>query len=125
LQVRIHASYSIRSQPTSYALKCTGRSAFGKHGSARPTRSTAALSRWAVLSHARILHTLAIGEVSSKRTAGEWALHALDPEWAPLIRWALEDRPDPWTKVREPADPALLRRTRQFIDYAAGWSAER
>ena len=78
----------------------------------------------AVLSHARILHTLAIGEVSSKRTAGEWALHALDPEWAPLIRWALEDRPDPWTKVREPADPALLRRTRQFIDYAAGWAAE-
>jgi predicted nucleotidyltransferase len=78
----------------------------------------------AVLSHARILHTLAIGEVSSKRTAGKWALHALDPEWAPLIRWALEDRPDPWTKVREPADPALLRCTRHFIDYAAGWAAE-
>ena len=78
----------------------------------------------AVLSHARILHTLAIGEVSSKRTAGEWALRALDPEWAPLIRWALEDRPDPWTKVREPADPALLHRTRQFLDYAAGWAAE-
>jgi len=77
----------------------------------------------AVLSHARILHTLAIGEVSSKRTAGEWALYALDPEWAPLIRWALEDRPDPWTKVREPADPALLRRTRQFIDYAARWAS--
>jgi hypothetical protein len=64
----------------------------------------------AVLSHARMLHTLAIGEVSSKRAAGEWALHALGPEWVPLIRWALEDRPDPWTKVREPADPALLRR---------------
>ena len=78
----------------------------------------------AVLSHARILHTLAIGEVSSKRVAGEWALHTLDPEWAPLIRWALEDRPDPWTKVHEPADPALLRRTRQFIDYAATWAAE-
>jgi hypothetical protein len=78
----------------------------------------------AVLSHARILHTIAIGEVSSKRAAGEWALHVLDPEWTPLIRWALEDRPDPWTKVREPADPALLRRTRQLIDYAAGWGAE-
>jgi Domain of unknown function (DUF4111) len=78
----------------------------------------------AVLSHARILHTLAIGQVSSKRTAGEWALRALDPEWAPLIRWALEDRPDPWTKVREPADPTLLRRTRQFMDYAAGWAAD-
>ena len=91
-------------------------------------RSTDSINRRAlavaVLSHARILHTLAIGEVSSKRTAGEWALHTLDPEWAPLIRWALEDRPDPWTKVHEPADPALLRRTRQFIDYAAGWAAE-
>lgn len=78
----------------------------------------------AVLSHARILHTLVIGEVSSKRVAGEWALRTLDPEWAPLIRWALEDRPDPWTKVHEPADPALLRRTWQFIDYAARWAAE-
>jgi len=75
----------------------------------------------AVLTHARILHTLAIGEVSSKRAAGEWALQALDPEWAPLIRWALEDRPDPWTKVHEPADPALLRRTLQLNDYAAEW----
>jgi predicted nucleotidyltransferase len=85
--------------------------------------STESMSRRAlavaVLSHARILHTLAIGEVGSKRAAGEWALHALDPDWAQLIRWALEDRPDPWTKVREPADSALLRRTGQFIDYAA------
>jgi hypothetical protein len=91
-------------------------------------RSIASIDRRAlavaVLSHARILHTLATGEVSSKRTAGEWALHALDPEWAPLIRWALEDRPDPWTKVCEPADPALVRRTWQFIDYATGWAAE-
>jgi hypothetical protein len=92
-------------------------------------RATDSISRRAlavaVLSHARILHTLAIGEVSSKRAAGEWALHALDPEWAPLIRWALDDRPDPWTKVRERADPHLLRRTQQFVDYAAEWTAER
>jgi hypothetical protein len=78
----------------------------------------------AVLSHARILHTLAIDEVTSKRAAGEWAFDALDPEWRPLIRWALDDRPDPWTKVREPADPDLLRRAWQFIDYAAGWAAD-
>jgi hypothetical protein len=48
----------------------------------------------------------------------------LDPEWSPLIRWALDDRPDPWTKVHEPADPALLRRTLEFADYAARWAAE-
>ena len=75
----------------------------------------------AVLSHARMLHTLAIGEVTSKWVAGHWALEALDPEWAPLIRWALEDRPDPWTKVHEAADPFLLQRTLQFADYAARW----
>ena len=76
------------------------------------------------LPRARILHTLAIGKVSSKCVAGEWAVQELDPEWAPLIRWALEDRPDPWTKVHEPADPSLLSRTREFTDYAARWAAE-
>jgi hypothetical protein len=88
--------------------------------------ATAAIDRRAlavaVLSHARILHTLAIGEVTSKRAAGEWALHALDPEWAPLIGWALDDRPDPWAKVREPADPVLLEHTRRFADHAASQS---
>jgi len=78
----------------------------------------------AVLSHARILHTLALGEVSSKRVAGEWALQTLDAEWAPLIRWALDDRPDPWMKVHEPADPALLCRTRQFTDYVKSLAPE-
>jgi Domain of unknown function (DUF4111) len=77
----------------------------------------------AVLSHCRILHTLATGEVTSKRVAGEWTLHELDPAWASLIRWALEARPDPWTKVGEPADPARVRRTRAFIDYVAGLAA--
>ena len=62
-------------------------------------RSTNSINRRAlavaVLSHARILHTLAIGEISSKRTAGEWALYALDPEWAPLIRWGTRRPPRP------------------------------
>lgn len=71
----------------------------------------------AVLSHCRILHTLASGEVTSKRVAGEWAFHELDPEWAPLIRWALEDRPDPWTKVAEPADPVRIRQTHALIEH--------
>jgi Aminoglycoside adenylyltransferase, C-terminal domain/Nucleotidyltransferase domain len=78
----------------------------------------------AVLSHCRILHTLATGTVASKRVAGEWALGELDAEWRSLILWALDDRPDPWTKVREPADPATFRRTQAFIGYAARWAAE-
>lgn len=78
----------------------------------------------AVLSHCRIAHTLACGRVTSKRVAGEWALRHLDREWDPVIRWALEDRPDPWTKVGEPADPARVRSARAFIDYVNGWAAE-
>jgi predicted nucleotidyltransferase len=76
----------------------------------------------AVLTHCRMLNTLATGAVRSKAIAGAWALRELDSEWAPLVRWALEDRPDPWTKVGEEADPALLRRTREFMDYAARWA---
>jgi Domain of unknown function (DUF4111) len=46
----------------------------------------------AVLSHCRILHTLATGVVSSKRVAGEWALRELDAEWASFIRRSLDYR---------------------------------
>lgn len=79
----------------------------------------------AVLSHCRILHALATGVVSSKRAACEWALRELDPEWTPLIGWALDDRPDPWAKVREQANPELVSRTLAFSDYAAQWEADR
>ena len=78
----------------------------------------------AILTHCRILHTLATGIASSKRVAGEWTLRELDPEWASLIRWSLNDRPDPWAKVHEQADPELVRRTLAFADYAAQWAEE-
>lgn len=71
-----------------------------------------------VLSYCRMLHTLDCGRATSKREAGEWALEALDAEWRELIRGALDDRPDPWTKVRERADPEAVRRTLAFIAYA-------
>jgi len=71
-----------------------------------------------VLSICRILHTLDSGRVTAKREAGEWALTAVAAEWHDLIRGALDDRPDPWTKLREPADPSLLRRSYEFLDYA-------
>jgi hypothetical protein len=71
-----------------------------------------------VLSICRILHTLESGLVTTKREAGEWALGALSPEWTGLVQHALDDRPDPWTKVREPADPAAVKRTSAFVDYA-------
>jgi hypothetical protein len=71
-----------------------------------------------VLTLCRVLHTQDCGCVTSKRDAGEWAMEALDPAWRDLIQAALDDRPDPWTKVLEPADPKLMSRTYEFLDYA-------
>jgi hypothetical protein len=71
-----------------------------------------------VLSICRILHTFESGLVTTKRVAGEWALDALNPEWASLVQQALDDRPDPWSKVREPAEPAVVERTLAFAEYA-------
>jgi len=80
------------------------------------------MSQWKqallVLSYCRMLHTLAVGRVTSKRQAGEWALGALDPEWASLIRPPLDDRPDPWLRVYRPADPQAAERTLAFVDHA-------
>ena len=71
-----------------------------------------------VVSFCRILQTIETGTVTSKREAGEWALGALPAEWSGLIRDALDDRPDPWTKVRQRADPEAFERTLEFVDYA-------
>ena len=70
-----------------------------------------------VLSLCRMLQTLDEGRVTTKPEAGEWALRNLGSGWAPLIRRALDDRPDPWAKVRESADPAALEQTRALLDY--------
>jgi hypothetical protein len=61
--------------------------------------------------------------VTSKREAGEWALRALPAEWTSLVRRALDDRPDPWLKVHEPADPEAVERTLAFADYAGDQAA--
>jgi hypothetical protein len=86
-----------------------------------PTKA-GSMSRWlqayAVVSFCRMLHTVTAGCVASKRESGEWALGALDPEWVPLIRRALDDRPDPWGRVYEPAAPDDARSTLAFVDYA-------
>jgi predicted nucleotidyltransferase len=79
-------------------------------------------SRWKqpylVISFCRRLHTLSFGTVASKREAGEWARDALADEWRPLIQRALDDRPDPWERVHQPADPELVAQTIAFVDYA-------
>ncbi|MBC8076160.1 MAG: DUF4111 domain-containing protein [Chloroflexales bacterium] len=79
-------------------------------------------TRWyqpfAVLSYCRMLHTLHTGAIGSKRAGAEWAQQALDPRWAGLIQRAWDERPNPSEKVRQPADPADLASTLEFIGYA-------
>jgi predicted nucleotidyltransferase len=92
-------------------------------------KAATAMSRWKqpyiVLSLCRILHTLHSGSVASKTKAGEWALVALDHEWVPLIRQALDDRPDPWGRVHQLADPHDARRTVEFTNYSLEVAASR
>ena len=65
-----------------------------------------------------MLHTIAIGRVTSKPAAGVWAIGALDPTRSGLIQLALDDRPDPWERVRQRADPEAVARTVAFVAYA-------
>ena len=94
---------------------------------ARWVRREPEMSRWKqpylVVTFCRILHTLESGRVSTKREASEWALEALDPDWAPLIRRSLDDRPDPWGRVHQQADPALVDRTLAFVDWCVATMA--
>jgi hypothetical protein len=77
------------------------------------------MSRWqqpyVVLNTCRMLHTLECGRPGSKREGGEWALDALGPEWRGLVRRALDDRPDPWGRVHQAADPESVAETLAFV----------
>ena len=68
--------------------------------------------RYAVMTAARQLYTLATGEVTSKPDALRWAMAALDPVWRPLLEATLRDRSgfDPGTRP----DPAVVDETRQL-----------
>lgn len=86
-----------------------------------PTR-TGGMSRWKqsylVVTFCRLLHTLESGRVTSKRAGATWALDALDPEWRSLIQSAIDDRPDPWVRVHQAAEPAVVERTLAFARHA-------
>jgi hypothetical protein len=67
-----------------------------------------------------MLHTLQTGTVQSKLSGVQWAEESLSPEWHELIRdaWRERDGARFCEKIRQPADPKLLRRTAQFLSYA-------
>ena len=67
---------------------------------------------YVVLSLCRILYTLQVGEVVSKRKASDWAKTAIDPKWTTLITDAWEGRHLPNTR----ANPGAIHQTLDFIN---------
>jgi hypothetical protein len=68
-----------------------------------------------VLSYCRMLHSLEIGSVASKRAGAEWAKANLDPRWHGLIERSWATRPVPEVSVRTPPDPVDFQATLEFV----------
>jgi hypothetical protein len=69
----------------------------------------------------RILHTLRVGEVTSKKAAMTWAQGALDPQWRGLIARAQALKKGA-SEAELPADPAEIAATRAFVAYAVAFA---
>ena len=68
-----------------------------------------------LLSYCRMLNDLYNGYPGSKREGAEWAKANLDSSWSDLIDRAWDGRPDPASKVQQPADPQDFERTLKFV----------
>ena len=79
---------------------------------------------YAVLQLCRVLYTLETGTVRSKLSGVRWALEALDPAWAGLIRaaWAEREGVRYCVKIRQQAAEPALAQTCDFIKYAVAES---
>ncbi|HEX3051794.1 MAG TPA: aminoglycoside adenylyltransferase domain-containing protein [Aggregatilineaceae bacterium] len=71
-----------------------------------------------VLSYCRMLHSLHVGRVDSKRAGAAWAKATLDPMWAGLIDRTWAGRPNPAVSVRTRADAADCAATLDFVRMA-------
>lgn len=78
------------------------------------TKGSAWAQPYLVLTVCRLLRTIECGDVTTKAIAGEWAARRL-PSWKPLVERALKDRPDPWGRVSQSADPDAVTNTRDFV----------
>lgn len=72
---------------------------------------------YVALSIARMLHTLDVGGVHSKRAAVTWAQEHR-PGWAALLERAWAQHPEQFARVGTPAPPGDLDLTRSFIRMA-------
>jgi hypothetical protein len=77
-----------------------------------------------VHSYCRMLHSLHVGDLHSKRAGTEWAKANLDPSWRDLIDRSWSGRPDPAASVRRPPDPVDFARTLEFVRYGIAKSRE-
>jgi predicted nucleotidyltransferase len=69
-----------------------------------------------VLTRCRLLFTATRAEVIGKTGAARWTKGVVAEEWHHLIDRAIADRPNPWQRVRETADPVLAERTWEFVE---------
>lgn len=74
-----------------------------------------------VLTLCRILYTLEVGEVVSKRKSANWAEEAVDEKWKPLIENAWDGR----HHSQMPADAQEICQTLDFINYTLEYSSQR
>jgi aminoglycoside adenylyltransferase-like protein len=89
----------------------------------QPIDNRAWLQFWVGL-YCRMAHTLATGAVWSKKAGVAWALHALDPHWAPLIvRTQAAGKGSP--EGFEPISPQDVAAAHAFARYVVDWADRR
>lgn len=69
-----------------------------------------------VLTRCRMLFTATRAEVAGKTDAAVWCKSVVPTEWHDLIDRAIAARPNPAQRLRQPADPALMQRTWEFVE---------
>jgi hypothetical protein len=70
----------------------------------------------------RVLHTLATGQVASKKAGAAWAIANLDPAWRGLIERAQAIRDGDRDAAMAPPDPAEVEATRAFAAYVLDYA---
>jgi len=72
-----------------------------------------------ILTYCRILHTLSMGRIESKKSGAEWAKNNIDNKWKELIEQAWQERKGVrfCTKINERANQELLEKTFEFVDF--------
>lgn len=72
--------------------------------------------------YCRILHTIATGEVTSKKKAMAWAQEALDARWRGLIARAAALKKGDEATAALPADAGEVAATKEFVRYCIAYA---